>query len=85
MNLRFGPFFIKIKEGAYVGIAPAVNGLLVVPHHAQIVVALGKQFHELVLFRIDVLVFVDEDRIKFRLILFANIAVCVERARPAFQ
>ena len=60
-DFRVGKVFFEIENIANIGAAPAIDGLIFVAHHADVVVPLREQAHQLVLAAIGVLILVDHD------------------------
>ncbi len=70
---------LEIEDVADVGAAPAIDGLILVTHHADVLVGLGEQAHQVVLAAIGVLVFVDHDEFETAIHLEAQIGVVGEQ------
>jgi hypothetical protein len=63
-----GVIFLEVEDVLEVGAAPAVNGLPVVAHHADVLGGRGQEFGDLVLGMVGVLVFVDHDVLELLLV-----------------
>ena len=72
VDLRVREVLFKIKDVADICAAPSVNGLIVVADNANIPAVLGKQFHQLVLGHIGILVFIHVDIPEFPLVIFQH-------------
>ncbi len=56
-----GEILLELEDVADVGAAPGVDALVLVAHHADVLVLAAEQLHQLVLGAVGVLVFVDEE------------------------
>ena len=56
-----GIILLEIENVADIGAAPAVDRLVFVAHHADVIVRLREQAHQLILAAVGVLIFVDHD------------------------
>jgi len=72
MTLASGKSREKAEQDANIGAAPAVNGLVFVANHADVVVRADQQTKKIVLHAIGVLIFVDVDVLEAALPLFAD-------------
>ena len=61
MVLRVREIVLEIENVLDVGAAPAIDRLVFVAHHADVVVRLREQAHQLVLAAVGVLILVDHD------------------------
>ena len=70
-----GKSLLEVEDVPDVGAAPAVDGLVVVAHDAEVAVAAGEQLHELVLRAVGVLVLVDEDVLELAAVLLQLVRI----------
>ena len=59
---------LKLQDVADIGATPAVDGLVVIPDHADVVITIGQLMDNLILHPVGVLVFVDQDVAKSLLV-----------------
>ena len=62
------------------GAPEAVDGLVVVAHHADVAVTTGQQGGQVVLEGVGVLILVDEDIVEFVLVVFPHVLVLIQQA-----
>ena len=85
MVLALGKSRSKVEDIAEIGAAPTVDRLILVAHHADVAVLLGKQAHQLVLAAVGVLILVDHDVVEASIPGFACGVVVTQQANGLQQ
>ena len=67
-----GKILFKIQNIADIRAAPAIDGLVVVAHHAQVAAFTGNQAHQLILGVVGILIFIHMHILKAALIVFQH-------------
>ena len=67
-----GKVLFKIQDIADIRAAPAIDGLIVVAHHAQVAAFTGNQAHQLILGVVGILIFIHMHILKAALIVFQH-------------
>ena len=69
---RVGKVLFKIQNVADIRAAPAIDGLVVIAHHAQVAAFAGNQAYQLILGVVGILIFIHMHILKAALIVFQH-------------
>ena len=78
-HLGLGPVVGEAQDVGHLGATPTVDALVVVTHHAQVLVPLGQGMHDAILQTVGVLVFVDQQVVESRRLGEARVGVLEEK------
>ena len=79
-GFRVGKVPAEVQDVLHFGTTPAVDGLIVVAHHANVLMALNKVFDKTKLNAVRVLIFVDLHMIKLRLMLLQDFRMFLKQS-----
>ena len=77
-HLRAGEILLEPEDVGNLGSAPGIDRLVIVPHHADVLVPLRQQPQPQILDRVGVLIFVHHDVAEAALVIGEDVVVCLQ-------